>query len=223
MEKTLAIRVIILGAAFSLLSWSYGQDAGLVGHWTFDDPANLGKDSVSTNNGVVVGGAYAFAFATARVGAGALALDGTGGHLEVADNPALRFTIDQSYTVGAWVYVTTLSGGWEGVVNKSRNADPWYGFWIDPSHEWVAGGGATMIGTGVALDDNGLPIQEWHQVAVVQDGAAGTRNLYVDGSLAATGASYDANGTGPLWIGGAASVSEFFAGLIDDVMRGRRP
>jgi uncharacterized protein YciI len=190
------------------------QDTGLIGHWSFDDPANLGKDSVSTNNGVVVGGAYSFA--TSRIGAGALALGG-GGHLEIADSPALRFTIADSYTLGAWVYLTALPGAWSGVVTKSRDVAPWWGFWIDSANEWVAGGGQNLVGPLVAIDANGLPVAQWQHIVVVQDGAAAVRNLYVDGTLVISGPAYDANGNGPMWIGGAVSVSEPFSGLVDDV------
>jgi hypothetical protein len=54
-------------------------------------------------------------------------------------------------------------------------------------------------------------------VALVQDGTAGTRRLYVNGALVGSGAAQAGTGTGALWFGGAASVSEFFGGAIDEV------
>ena len=196
---------ILLFLALSL--GASGQEAGLISHWTFDDPANLGKDSVSTNQGVVMGGAYSFA--SPRVGPGALAVNGTDGHIEVPDSPALRFSADQSFTVSAWAYIADLPGAWKSVVSKSRDAAPWYGLWISDANLWVAGGSANIAGPDVSTG--------WHHLAEVQDGAAGTRDLFVDGVDVASGSASDANGAGALWIGGAVSVSEYFFGLIDDV------
>jgi hypothetical protein len=197
-----------------------GIDAGLVAHWTFDDPANLGKDSASTNHGIATGGVYAFG--TGRVGAGALAVDGSDGYLEVADNPSLRFTAGQTFTLAAWVYPASLPSAWKGIVTKSRNQSPWYGIWLSSENQWTFGGPQNLTGSDLPLDDSGNLVFQWHHVVIMQDGSQATSAIYVDGVLAATGASADVNGSGPLCLGGAASVSEFFDGLIDDVRLYRR-
>lgn len=186
-----------------------GLDVGLVGRWTFDDPANLGKDSAWTNNALSVGGAYSFG--AGRVGAGALAVDGSSGHLEVADNPALRFTAAQSFTLAAWIYPATLQNAWAGVIDKSRNQWPWYGIWIDNLNRWIFGGPNNMIGPDLPADP------QWHHVVIMQSALGKTNSLYVDGAFINSGNNVAVDGNGPLWLGGAASVSEFFNGLIDDV------
>jgi hypothetical protein len=48
--------------------------ANLVGHWAFDNPADLGADSTGNNNGTISGDASQSA--NAQVGSGSLALDG---------------------------------------------------------------------------------------------------------------------------------------------------
>ena len=53
---------------------------------------------------------------------------------------------------------------------------------------------------------------------MVQNGTAGTRQFYVDGTLVGSGAAEDASGTGDLWIGGSKStILEYFNGAVDDV------
>lgn len=182
-----------------------GQDAGLVGHWTFDDPANLGKDSVSTNHGTVIGGAYSFA--ASRVGAGALAVNGADGHIAVPASASLRFAADQSCTLSVWVKTASLTGGWRGILTKSRDLLPCYGIWLNDSSYFIAGGD-NITGPQITED--------WHHVAVVQDGANNTREMFVDGESAVAGIPNAPDGGGPVWIGGAAGVTEFFNGWIDD-------
>jgi hypothetical protein len=57
----------------------------------------------------------------------------------------------------------------------------------------------------------------WHHVAMVQDGIAGTRKIYVDGILGKTGHASEADGGGDLVFGGSNGVVEPFNGLLDDV------
>ncbi len=57
----------------------------------------------------------------------------------------------------------------------------------------------------------------WTHVAVVQNGALGTRELWVNGVLEASNTARDAASDSPLYIGGAGGVNEWFVGEIDDV------
>jgi len=214
---TSRVATVIVGA-------TTGIDSGLVGHWTFDDPANLGKDSAGTNDAVVVGGAYPFA--AARIGAGAVCLDGVSGTLRVADNPSFRFAAGQSFTLSAWAYPLAMPGGWTAIVEKGRDLPPWYGIWLDTQTwdfgQYAGGSYYNLFGPTLPTNDSGALILQWHHAAITQDGVAGTTSIYVDGSLASTGAAENFTGTGALWIGGdefsvGGSLEELFNGVIDDV------
>jgi hypothetical protein len=196
------------------------SDPTLVGYWTFDEGSGTvaGDSSGNGDNGTIIG---EVTWIAGQVGPSALSFHGIGNqnpHVDVPDNPVLRFTATQSFTVGAWVDPYALENQWQGIVAKSRDISPLYGIWIDPNNNWVmggpdlpAGGSGNIVGSAVTVG--------WHYVAAVQDGTAGTRTLYVDGTPVATGTALDANGTGDLWIGGANTGSdpEYFNGAIDDV------
>ncbi len=137
-------------------------------------------------------------------------MDGNDGRVEVPHVDSLAFGNTDSYTLSVWVNVLTVPGHWAGIVNKSRDIGPeHYGLWINGSNQWVFGGD-NIIGSGVQADG-------WHSMVLVQDGAANTRTLYVDGDVDVTGTAIGPNGVGDLWMGGAKSVNEFLHGKIDDV------
>ena len=138
-----------------------------------------------------------------------LNFDGMGGHVVVPDDPGLRFSATQSFTVTATVDIASLPNHWSGIVTKSRDLYPWYGLWISDTNHWEGGGPTNVDGSAVTL---GL-----HSLAMVQDGSDGTRTLFVDGVVVALGDAQDGDGVGDLWIGGSNSVSENFDGRIDSV------
>ncbi len=137
-----------------------------------------------------------------------LSFNGQGQYVVVADDPGLEFTALQSFTLTAVVDVTSLPSQWSAIVAKSRDQYPWYGLWISNTNQWVFGGETNIYGPTVTLGVADL--------ALVQDGAAGTRTLYVDGVAVASGVAQAANGTGNLWFGGDP-VGEFFNGEISSV------
>ena len=130
-------------------------------------------------------------------------------HVAVPDSPDIRFSATQSYTLSVWASPNSLQGRWQSVVSKSRDTTPFYGLWTSSDNKWTIGGPATVTGSATSTS--------WHLLAMAQDGTAGTRTLYVDGVAVGTGPAQDGSGTGPLWIGGGAGVSEFFNGAVDDV------
>jgi hypothetical protein len=142
-----------------------------------------------------------------QASAAGLIFDGSGAHVDVPNDPGLQFSAAQSFTVTASVDVESLPGQWSAIVAKSRDGWPWYGLWISPSNQWVGAGPILIYGPQVTLGR--------HSLALVQDGPAGTRTLFVDGVAAATEPAQDGNGSGDLWIGGASSANEYFNGLID--------
>ena len=138
-----------------------------------------------------------------------LTFDGQGAHVVIPDDPGLEFSATQSFTLTAWVDITSLPNQWSGIVTKSRDQSPWYGLWISSSNQWVFGGPNNIYGPTVTLGR--------HYLALVQDGVAGTRTLYLDGVAVASGGAQDGNGPGDLWIGSSNSAYENFAGEVGPV------
>lgn len=198
---------IIFGLSISL-AIAADTKTGLIAFWSLDADAN---DVVGGNNGKLVGGAK---FVTDATRGKVLEVDGKDGRVEVPHSAKLVFTISESYTLSAWVNVLVLPGRWSGVVNKSRDIAPWYGVWIDGTNKWIAGG-TNITGSAVTA-------ARWHHLAIVQDGAANTRTLYLNGKADVKGTAIAANGGGDLWMGGAKSVSEFVNARIDEVLLYKR-
>ena len=137
----------------------------------------------------------------------ALQFDGVDDHFVLGHDSQLAFGKDESYSLAAWVYVKSSAGGWQGIVTKGRESGKWYGIWTNKG-QWIFGTQGDNLSGGAATSG-------WHHVCVTQDKSA--RRIYIDGALAATSQRRDASGDGELWIGGAASVNEFFHGAIRDV------
>ncbi|MEO6434135.1 MAG: LamG-like jellyroll fold domain-containing protein, partial [Tepidisphaeraceae bacterium] len=197
-------------AATTLLS-----DNALLGHWRFDDGGVSGGGSVASDS---AGGGHHGALVNGPAWTGgnlgqAIGFDGVDDRVVIPDAASLRFGATQDFTLSAWVNLSSLPGQWTGIVTKARGSAgaDWYGIWLDPSNRFVFGGSSNIIGSAVATTGG------WIHVAAVQDGAAGTRALYVNGILVGSGAAQAASGVGAMWIGGAESMNEFFAGRIDDI------
>jgi len=185
-------------------------NVGLVAHWTLNDGSGVtAADSVGGDNGTLLG---EVSWTTGILG-GALDFHGGGAataRVSIPDESAIDFTAAQSFTLSTWVQPGNTPGKYSEMVSKSRGGSPWYELGIDPNNNWVFRGAASDVeGTAVASG--------WHHLAAVQNGAAGTRTLYVDGVPVATGQAQAANGTGELVFGEADSVSESFSGILDDV------
>jgi large repetitive protein len=132
--------------------------------------------------------------------------DGVNDRITVPHHPALSFQATDSFTLSAWVKPTTLPAKWQGLVTKTG-----YGLFISNTTAWVAGSPSQpLIGSAATT--------AWAQVAVVQDGAAGEKRVYVNGAQVATGAAAAAAGTGEHWLGGVQGVSsQYFHGMLDEV------
>ena len=140
---------------------------GLVAYYPLDGNAN--DYSGKGNNGTIAGGVT---FAAGQVGQGA-SFDGTTGSISVPDNATLQLN---TFTLAAWVFPTSISGGNRIVEKGSSNS-----YWLDvnPSRQVVVGfyDGAYHD----LLDPGILAINTWHFVAGTYDGSV--LRLYVDGVL----------------------------------------
>ena len=112
--------------------------SGLLAYWPLDGDV---KDSVGGHDGVLVGGAQ---FTKDDDRGEVLQVDGANGHAVVPHADDIVFANTDSYTLSVWVNVLSAPGHWAGIVNKSRDISPWYGLWINPSNQWVAGGSNIM-------------------------------------------------------------------------------
>ena len=188
---------------------------GLVAYWSMDslgannavaDVTNNGHDGTANGEVVFTQGGFingAFSFHGTTVDA----------NVSVVNAPSMQFAVNQSFTVSAWTKPANLNGTDQPIIAKSATQGNQYGIYINSANNWVfRGPNGDLAGPAAA---QGV----WTHVAGVQDGAAGTRSLYVNGVLAATGAAQAADGAGDLIIGqsSAAGGALGYEGLIDEV------
>ncbi len=183
---------------------------GLVGYWPLDDVATgFAHDVAGSADGTVfdaagvpgrIGGAATFHPAPNRKQ-----------RIEVPWAAVMQYRADESYTLAAWVDVRRATGAWQAIVNQGHGGGSGYGLAIDPGGQVVA---TTAAGNVVG------PVLEpgWHHVAVVQDGAAGFRTLYVDGKVAVIGRPHEAGGGGlPMCFGNVRDGGQPLDGSVDDL------
>jgi hypothetical protein len=185
--------------------------AGLVGWWKFDETqGTTAKDSSGNNhNGTLVGNAK---WAHGRIG-GAVALDGAGSFVRIADQSA--FGLADQATIACWMNIHSVPAEWMAIVTKGDGA------WRLSTHlkdriihfsvnDWSRNDGVNASTT--------INANEWHHLAAVYNGSV--MQLYLDGKLDAT----------QPWTGGIGrndadvligenveQPNRCFDGLIDDV------
>jgi hypothetical protein len=194
---------IYLTSVVLLLSPVSNTSADLIAYWPLNGDAT---DVVGNHHGTLIGGASFIVDDSRGI---VLDVDGVNGHIEVPHDDDMVFSSTDSYTIMAWIYMETLPGSWQTVMAKSRDQGSHYGIWITDSGEWMGGG----------WENRGSPAVtgEWIHIAYVQDGDAGTGVTYINGAVDWSGGPRDGTGVGDFWIGGAASVTEFLGGMIDEV------
>jgi len=189
----------------------------LVAHWLMNDNAanKIIADNYTNNLAATATTNTSAMTTTGKINA-SLGFGGANtNNARVADNTALK---PDYVSYGAWVYRTNgtssariIEKGSAGVdYALLSSSDGYYGLIYDNL------GGYIQNYPGYSL-----PLNEWHHLFVVYDGAAGTLKMYVDGILLRTD-----NGsagrtcqktTGSLYIGQALSGIAFFNGSIDDM------
>ncbi|WP_433975609.1 malectin domain-containing carbohydrate-binding protein [Tunturiibacter lichenicola] len=197
---------------------TYAQ-SGLVGYWPMED-ATGNTVSDATGNGHT----------------GSLASDGealytpagyiNGGwnfhgtkipdSITVQDSPSLDFTATQSFTLATWVQVDAVTGIEQPIVLKSANNGNVYGLLVNANNHFAMRGPSGDVAGPV------VNAAKWTHVAMVQNGPAGTRTLYVNGQAIVQGVAQAANGAGALEWGeedlpaGSNQVQFGFQGTIDE-------
>lgn len=198
--------------------WSTQVLAGLIGHWTFDDPANPFADFTPyASHGTAQGTSTLTLVAGGPVGPYALQLPGNA-WLSVGSHDIFD---TQTYTVSAWVYKDPAAGtSWRGAVGD------WNAGWMHlgqhasgvfSNHVRVDSAQKDMIGL------TPVKTNQWQHIVSVVDKANKRLQLWVDGALEysttlATWGSTSVPGTTNVLIGTPYSSGTYsWIGRIDDV------
>jgi fibronectin type 3 domain-containing protein len=189
---------------------------GLVAYWSLDDGSSNPTDNTGHGHtGLTDPGVNEAVPSQAIINMG-YSFHGAGqvvSRIDVPDSPELEFATTQSFTLAAWVNLLTIKAEEQAILAKSADQGNAYGIWVDANGHWIARGPQGDIVGPVATQGT------WTHVAVVQDGAAGTRGLYVNGVLVASGSAQAADGAGDLWMGqqNVDGNVESFIGLLDEI------
>lgn len=187
---------------------------GLVAYWNLDETgSNTAADTTANAHTGTINGEYDRAPGLINY---AVNLHGTGNatsNIAVPNKADLQFAATGSFTLAAWVYPSALRNSEEAIIAKSRDTGNYYGIWINAANQWVCRGpGGDVVGPAVTQS-------AWAHVAMVQDGTAKTRTLYVNGKAVASGAAQAADGAGALWMGqqNLSGTPDSFPGMLDEV------
>jgi hypothetical protein len=158
-----------------------------------------------------------------RIG-GALELDGTNDLVQVGKSTA--HTLDEAFTLAAWIYVIAPSPTpHPSIIDKGNN----YRLRLETTTTRASvafrdeeSPAANTSGNVTCAAEEDLPLEEWHHIAATYSVADAWLRVYVDGALAqecdAMGGQLEPHMEDPVrlgyWAGGGGA---WFNGRIDDV------
>ena len=202
---------------------------GLVGHWTFDGKNVVNgvalDSSGSGNNGNLKNIATSTFYSTGKIGQG-FNFDGSNDYVNIG-TPASLTNIAVK-TISAWIYPTNLSGtGSRRVVDKEDGGEGWF-FGVQSTNDSVmylqhfSGAGSIPNWTSPA---SSIIANQWQHIAITYDRTSTTNDpvMYINGvsqSLSESAApvgTADSDAPLRMGLGGGASASSMFPGIIDDV------
>jgi alpha-N-arabinofuranosidase len=214
--------VVAAGALLAVPSLAAAAQPSLTGHWTFDEGSGTtAADSSGADHPLTLENGASWG--PGLVGPHSLAVNTPSQQFAQSTGPVLDTT--QSFTVSAWVYLTSTSGYQTFV---SQDGTQISGFFLQ-----LRGDTGRFAFTRPAYDsDKALGIiagapniipqpNEWYHLAGVYNSVRQNISLYVNGVLQQT-QSYVPNwgATGPLAVGRGffnAADTDFASGNIDDV------
>ena len=193
----------------------WGQAAGLIGFWTFDEGSGTtAYDSSGNNqNGTIVGPTYGAD--RKGISGKALAYDGVDDFVNISDSVALRMATGGSFSF--WMYPTSLGGSSVArIIDKSTDSGASNGYQVYVSSATkitmaTASGGAT---TG----DGAFVMNNWNMVSIVFSSSGG-KKIFLNGKeiLNSGSTSLPPDVAGDTRIGNRAGATDrAFAGRIDD-------
>ena len=192
--------------------------AELVSYYSFDDSADLGKDYVGSNNGIVRGGVT---WTPGGFVNGAVIFDGINDYINCGNDQSLDM---QSFTLTAWVKLDDVVGNNNLIARKTQNPLMGWAFFSVQSSGKLSFD--HMYGDGTAnthksyTGNTPLQTDTWYHIAVtVVNG--GSIKFYLDGDLDAekTMTQTFSYPNGSLMIGRSESgyYGGFTDGMIDEI------
>lgn len=227
-------------AVLAGLSIATTAQAGLVGHWGFDEGSNgtLATTADLSGNGHTATGFGGASYTVGRIGNGALSLDGSAAYVQVIGSAGSALDIAGSqYTVAWWARANATSSGIQAMIGNDDGADYANGvllYYINDGSLWAsqikAGGTSNAdtqtVATGYDVTNppisiaDGSQVGEWVHFAMTFDESTGFRNFYVNGIHFGAYATADKAGAGSTDVFfGRYTVNNlgYFNGDLDDI------
>jgi hypothetical protein len=227
MMRTERIMAVWLVLVVCSSAWALdANDPNLVSYWMFDEGSGAtALDYAGDNNGTVHGATWT----TGQI-EGALSFDGIDDYVDVDDDPSLRFSQHDSFTISYWALpISDEHGGW--VVCKMQPSAQSHCFTYET--EWNSSISAFGFTISRANSSSWVPIHtiagsapagSWYHVAAVYDNR--DMKIYLNGQLNVSGIfPYHTDSTpsdNSMAIGARLIISTFesgtfFDGQIDEV------
>ncbi|MBV9258788.1 MAG: twin-arginine translocation signal domain-containing protein, partial [Ktedonobacteraceae bacterium] len=223
MAASLGISVATLDTVFFSSQVAYAATPGLVGYWPLDNGSGSSATDTSggNHNGTLHGNA---SWVTGKMGT-ALSFNGHSTTVDINHNV---LTTSSSFSVAAWVQLSSLSNWATAVSQDGSNVSGFFLQYTSPSTGTDGGKFAFSLlssdattATPVRATSPFSPVTNtWYHLVGVYNAATLQSQLYVNGVLVATRTVSAAwNATGETVIGRAkfGGPVDYWPGLIDDV------
>jgi len=208
------LMVLILVLCFAPID----ANAEMVSHWAFDEgEGNTAYDSANGNHGIIQGASWT----TGKIN-GALYFDGVDDYVDVMDDPSLRFSQYDSFSISFWA--KPLAPGY--LLTKMR-ASAQYGYfgyeitWTNSQFCFILEK-SRVANVYLYTPEDSAPAGIWHFVTVAYDNK--NMEIYLNGELSGSGTfNRDTGLTMPdknLSIGARSYdsvLTGYFTGTLDDI------
>jgi Domain of unknown function (DUF5127)/Domain of unknown function (DUF4965)/Domain of unknown function (DUF1793)/Concanavalin A-like lectin/glucanases superfamily/Domain of unknown function (DUF4964) len=204
----------VVGGVFALDTLRY-TPGGMTGYWPFD--ASSALDSSGNSNDLALSGGAGYT--TGQQG-GALSVSGSGACASSA-RPVVR--TDNSFTVTAWVNMTSATGFHTAVSQDGSNVSGFFLQYSAADGRWafsMTSADSTSSVTSRALSGAAPALSTWVHLAGVYNAPARQLQLYVNGTLNSTASysgAWSANHGLQVGRGQWGTPADYFPGSIDEV------